>query len=161
MTDYDDYEDDDEPQDGSRLVQDLRKQLKLKAKAEKELLEEVSKLRQTSRKTALSEYLKAAGVPEKVASLVPSSVEPTPEGVGDWLKEYGDIFGVTQGATSPPEGQEDPEVLANARTMSQMQNAAVTGEIKGQARQVTQADLKAASSEAELWELIKRSAQGS
>lgn len=160
MTDYDDYEDDD--QDVPTLLKDLRKQLKVQSQKNKALEDQLAEQTTKARGASLKEYLKAAGVPEKVASLVPSSVEPTPEGVGDWLKEYGDVFGVTQGTTSPPEGQEDPEVLANAQKMSQMQNTAATGEIKGQARQVTQADLKAVSSEAELWDLIRKgAAQGS
>jgi len=164
MTDYDDYEDeDDQPQDGNRLVQDLRKQLKAKSKAEKELLEEVAKLRQTSRKTALSELLKGAGVNEKVAFLVPSDVEPTAEAVGEWLKEYGDVFGAgPQGTTSSAGGPEDQEVPPEVQTMNQMQNVAATGEIKGQTRQVSKADLMAASSEEEIWALIRKgAAQGS
>jgi hypothetical protein len=162
MTDYG-YDDDDDDQDVPALLKDLRKQLKLQSQKNKELEEKLAEQTTRTRSMTLAEVLKGAGVHEKVASLVPSSVEPTAEAVGEWLKEYGDVFGVgTQGTTSPTEGQEDQEVPPEAQTMSQMQNVAATGEIKGQTRQVTQADLNAASSEEEIWALIRKSAaQGS
>lgn len=162
MTDYDDYEDDDDQVEPG-LIGDLRKQLKIQSKKNKELEAKLAEQTTRTRAMSLKEVLKGVGVNEKVASLVPSSVEPTAEAVGEWLKEYGDVFGAgTQGTTSSTEGQEDQEVPPEAQTMSQMQNVAATGEIKGQTRQVTQADLNAASSEEEIWALIRKSAaQGS
>lgn len=157
MTDYDDYEDDD--QDVPALLKDLRKQLKVQSQKNKALEDQIAEQATKARGMNLKDVLKAAGVNEKVASLVPSNVEPTAEAVGEWLKEYGDLFG---GATSSTSGQEDQEVLAEAQKMTQMQDVAASGEIKGQARQVTQADLNAASSEEEIWALIKKgAAQGS
>lgn len=163
MTDFEDYEDDDEPQyqDGNKLVQDLRRQLKAKTKAEKELQDKVKALETTTRKSQITQVLKEAGVPEKVASLVPGDVEPTPEGVKEWLKEYGEVFGATQTATSSPEGQGDQEVPEDVQKMQQMQNVASAGEFKGQTRQVKPEDLMAASSMEELMALIAKGASSS
>ncbi len=161
MTDYDDYEDDD-PQDGTALLRDLRKQLKELSKKNKDMEAQLAEQTTKTRGMTLKEILKGAGVPEKVASLVPGNVEPTAEAVGEWLKEYGDIFGATQGDQSSTEGQQvDQEVPAEVQRMRQMQDVASAGEIKGQTRQVGLADLGAASSEEELWALIKKGASGS
>lgn len=160
MTDYDDYEDED-PQDGTALVRDLRKQLKAKSKENQELASKLAEQTTQTRGMTLKELLKGAGVPEKVASLVPGTVEPTAEAVGEWLKEYGDVFGVTQDGQSPTEGQADQEVPPEVLRMKQMQDVAAAGEFKGQGRQVTQADLNAASSLPELMALIKKGAASS
>ena len=161
MTDYG-YDDDDDDQDVPALLKDLRKQLKVQSQKNKELEEKLAEQTTKTRSMTLAEVLKGAGVNEKVASLVPGDVEPTPEGVGEWLKKYGDVFGATQGTTSSPADQEDQEVPPEVQQMSQMQSVAATGEIKGQTRQVGMADLKAASSEEEIWALIRKAtAQGS
>lgn len=158
MTDFD-YDDDDDPQDGTPLLRDLRKQLKDLSKKNKDMEAQLAEQKTQTRGMTLKEVLKTVGVNEKIASLVPSNVEPTPEGVKEWLKEYADVPGfISAGSASPAEGQEDQEVLSEAQKMAAMQNVAATGEIKGQTRQVTQADLNAASSEAELWDLIRKGA---
>lgn len=161
MAGYDDYEDDDDQQDGNALLKDLRKQLKIQSQKNKELEEKLAEQTTRTRSMTLAETLKAAGVNEKVASLVPGDVEPTAEAVGEWLKKYEDVFGVTLGGQSSTDGQEDQEVPPEVQKMTQMQNVASAGEIKGQTRQVGLADLTAASSEAELWALIKKGASGS
>lgn len=160
MTDYG-YDEDDDDQDVPALLKDLRKQLKAQSQKNKELEEKLAEQTTRTRSMTLAELLKTAGVPEKVASLVPGNVEPTAEAVGEWLKEYGDVFGVTQGGQSPTEGQADQEVPPEVLRMKQMQDVAAAGEFKGQTRQVTQADLKAASSLPELMALIAKGAPSS
>ena len=156
MTDYDEYDDDD--QEVPALLKDLRKQLKIQSQKNKELEEKLAEQTTQTRGMSLKEVLKTVGVNEKIASLVPSTVEPTAEAVGEWLKEYADIPGfISAGTASSTEGQ-DQEVLDEAQKMAAMQNVAATGEIKGQTRQVSQADLNAASSEEELWALIRKGA---
>jgi predicted ribosome quality control (RQC) complex YloA/Tae2 family protein len=160
MTDFEDYEDDDQ-QDGTALLRDLRKQLKDLSKKNKDMEAQLAEQTTKTRGMTLKEILKGAGVPEKVASLVPGNVEPTADAVGEWLKEYGDIFGATQGGSSSTEGQGDQEVPDEVLKMKQMQDVASAGEIKGQSRQVGLGDIAAATSEQELWALIKKGASGS
>lgn len=105
---YDDVFDDDGVQPGSNLVRDLRKQLRDKGKAEKDLNAEVDKLKSQLRETNVSNVLKAKGVKPKVASLIPTDVEPTEEAIEKWLTEWGDVFNIerAEGDDDGSEGEE-------------------------------------------------------
>ncbi len=172
MTDYDGWDEDDEQgQDqgyNPQLVKDLRKQLSKLSKESKGLEQELSTYRAKARTESIAEALKAAGVNEKVAKLVPADVAP--DGVASWLKEYGDLFGVKpeQQTTSPPDGANqatgspaDQVSQLAAQQMKQMQDVAATGEAPGATGRVTTDALRTASSMEELLAMIQKGvAQG-
>ena len=101
MSDYDDYEDDDNSQDAGNAVKQLRNANKAKDKQIKELLEKVSLLQSGVRDRSVKDTIKAKGLPEKVASLIPESLTPSEE-VEAWVNDYADVFGVTTPQDSPP-----------------------------------------------------------
>jgi len=147
--DYSDEEPEAEPQGSGNLVKDLRNQLKAKAKAEKELRERLAQMESQYRQTALKEALRDAGVNEKVAKLIPSDVAP--DQVGDWLEEFGDVLGVKKAEPAPQASQEpDPEVQA----LQSMQAMSATG--TAPSGQVTEADLMAAATPQDFWELLRK-----
>jgi hypothetical protein len=89
---------DDQNDDGQQSNQSqggaLRKQLEAALAANTTQSEELKKLKADVRRNAISKVLEKKNISEKVAKLVPAEVEPTAEAVEEWLKEYGDVFGV-------------------------------------------------------------------
>jgi hypothetical protein len=155
MTDTDNwtepgYEDDH----GGNLVNDLRKQLKAKADAEKEMATKLAKLEGQVRKQTISEVLSSKGVPSKVAALIPGDVESTPEGVSKWLEEYGEVFNIPKS-----EGQQTAEPVVEQGTVDAiqtMQDVTASAETPRIGGPVTQDDLMNAKSLDDLRALIAR-----
>lgn len=156
MTDTEWYEDDEQDiTTGDRnLVKDLRNQLKAKAQAEKTAQEELDKLRSQVRRQSMTDVLKTSGVNEKVANLIPATVEPTAEAVGEWLKEYGELFGAPKGTDeAPAQTEPDPQMVGQMQAMQQVAN---TGQAPGGPSEVTQTDIQGANSMEELMALINK-----
>jgi len=125
MSSYDDnYEDQD---NDSQLVKDLRKQLRDKAKALNELQTKVENFETQSRASSIADVLKAKGLPEKVARLLPKDVEATEEGVGKWLEEYGDVFGVAPAEQAAQAQQEVASTGADQEAIAALARAQATG----------------------------------
>lgn len=165
MTGNDDWYDDDDMDGGygqaqpDNVVKQLRDQLKAKAKAEKELQQKLEELQGQVRRSTISEVLKSQGVNAKVADLIPSTVEPTKEGIGKWLEEYGELFGVqspegTTDSSSAPK-EPDPQTVSQMTAMSQV---AASGEVAITNQPVTKQDLENASTMEEFLALLKKGA---
>lgn len=109
MTDWteDDIDFDQEP---SALIKDLRNQLKLKAKANKELTERIAALEPQVRGASLSSILSELKVADpRVAKLIPNDLDVTKENVEAWLNEYGDLFNIkTEETASATEAEQQP-----------------------------------------------------
>ena len=151
---YDDYEDEQSHQTaqaGSDLPRDLRKQIADRNKRIKELEATLQERDAKHRETALKDAVRAAGLEEKVAKLVPSDVAP--DKVGEWLEEYGDVLGVRKSAAAQepetPAQTLDPEV----QQMQAMQTMSASGSIPS--GQVSEADLSSAPSREAFWELLR------
>ena len=115
--DYED-EDDDSTQDLSQnndLVKQLRKANKQKEKELAELKAQFDGLSKAQRERAIKDVLEARGVNKKIASFIPSDIDPTEESLSKWLNEYGDVFGVT---AEPPQDVVDPAQAAAYKKMN-------------------------------------------
>lgn len=143
-------ENDDDGQGNPNLVNDLRKQLKEKAKAEKDLETKLNDLQAKWRATEVGTVLKSVGVSEKVAKLIPADVEPNAEAVGAWLEEYKDVFGIKQTEDSTSTDV-DPNVI---NAMTAMNNVANSGVAPGGPSNVKIADIESAPDLASLEALI-------
>jgi hypothetical protein len=110
------YEDHD---DDSRLVKDLRKQLRDAQKQNETLQTQVTELSSTVKKRTVEEALASKGVDKRIAQFIPSDTED----VDAWLDQNGDLFGIKKddgdSAGSGPAGL-SPEDAEAAR---RMQNA--------------------------------------
>lgn len=163
MTDTQEWYDEDEEQDPNdgNLVKNLRKALKDKSAAEKAMEEELRTLREQARDKAVADVLKDSGVNEKVSRLIPANIEPTKEAVGEWLKEYGELFGSAGETTTTEETstqtEPDPAMVSQ---MQAMQQVAQTAQTPGGPSQVTMADIEGTSSLEELRALIAKSQGG-
>jgi hypothetical protein len=91
MSDYDDYEDDDQNESGG--VQQLRKQFKVLQKQLDEVTKEKETLASSVRATAITGVIAERGLNPKIAEIVPSTV--TIDGLAEWFTNYGDVFGAT------------------------------------------------------------------
>lgn len=114
-----DYDDEDDNQ-SSPLVKDLRKQLTEAKKANKELTTELGTLRPQVRKSSISSVLSDLGYNTKIAALLPEGVEPTKEAVKAWVDEYGDVFNLGKAEEVKPvaeaETKEEVKPLAGQTT---------------------------------------------
>jgi DNA uptake protein ComE-like DNA-binding protein len=115
--DYED-EDDDSTQDlgqNNDLVKQLRKANKQKEKELAELKAQFDGVSKAQRERAIKDVLEARGVNKKVASFIPSDIDPTEESLSKWLTEYGDVFGIT---AEPTQDIVDPAQAAAYKKMN-------------------------------------------
>lgn len=116
MSDYDldDILDDDEtPGD---LPKVLRKKIKELQKQVTDLNEENVSLKGVERKRSLTENITSMGLNPKIAALVPANL--TEDEIGEWLTEYGDVFGQPAGVPSQPVIARNAEDAAAIRQMA-------------------------------------------
>lgn len=114
---YDD-EDDDFMEDvsGGDVVKQLRKVNRSLEKRLRELETEATSLKTAQRQRTVKDVLSAKGVNPKVATFIPSDIEPTEEAVTAWLGEYGDVFGVqAPAASNDAPAKADPALQAQSR----------------------------------------------
>jgi DNA uptake protein ComE-like DNA-binding protein len=119
--DYEDEDDDFTQESNNDLVKQLRKANKQKEKELAELRSQFDGLSKAQRERAIKDVLEARGVNKKIASFIPSDIDPTEESLSKWLNEYGDVFGVT---AEPEQPVVDP---AQAAAYKKMNNAVDTG----------------------------------
>lgn len=137
---------DDENNNDSDLVKDLRKQLADKDKTIKELAEKFDGVSKRDRERTLNDVFKEKGVPAKAAKFFPADAEVTEESVDAWLSEYADVFGLQKVETN--ESQEPaPQVPdAYARLQAIQSPSVSTGaaaDLLHQVTNATEADLLA------------------
>ena len=149
MSDYLEDDDDETPND-SKLVKDLRRQIKDLSKRAEESERTATELKGTVRKRTLEEVLTSKGVNLKVANFIPSDVEGD-EGVTKWLDEYGDVFGIKQVDDTTPEGM-SPEDVAAARQIQ----AASTGNLTPDKFREQETAMRNATSKEELDAVIRQ-----
>ena len=89
MADEDNY--DDEPSD---LPAALRKQLKEKDKALKELTDKFEAVARRDRDRTLTDAFSEKGFPVKAAKFFPKDVEVTADSVNEWALENAELFGL-------------------------------------------------------------------
>jgi hypothetical protein len=104
---FDDEEEEFDNGPANELPEPARKQMRRLEKQVKQQNELLAKYQAQERASSIAEVLKEKGMPAKVAALVPSSVDPTPEAVNAWLAEWSDVLGAkTEG--EPPQGEPSP-----------------------------------------------------
>lgn len=142
----------DETEDNpTALLKDLRRQLKEQSSRNKQLEEEVSQLRETTRSKSLTSALSEAGFPESVAKFVPSDVEV--DGLAEWLKENGSLF------ARAGQAQDEPGVPADVVRDSQRQASLAENGIPPQKADELMRQIEAAESPDEIDRLLREARQ--
>jgi hypothetical protein len=115
------------------LVKQLRAKIKADQKAFEKTLEEFKTLKAADRTRTIEKVLSDKEIPAKVAKLIPADLEPTETAIDDWLKEYGELFGVSNttndndnAGASAAAGAVDRTTLA--RIDASTQNAVMPGD---------------------------------
>ena len=152
MSNYD-YEDDDleSTDSGNDLVKQLRKAAKQKDKELSELKEQFNNLTKSQRERAIKDALAAKGVNTKIASFIPSDIDPTEESVSKWLESNADVFGIQTEQTEQP--NIDPAQAAAYKKMSAATEAGLTPDRGADVYQ----KLMSANTREELDEIIRQS----
>jgi hypothetical protein len=152
MSNYD-YEDDDleSTDSGNDLVKQLRKAAKQKDKELSELKAQFDNLTKSQRERAIKDALAAKGVNTKIASFIPSDIDPTEESVSKWLESNADVFGIQTEQTEQP--NIDPAQAAAYKKMSAATEAGLTPDRGADVYQ----KLMSANTREELDEIIRQS----
>lgn len=118
---YDDEYDDDNvsPQVDNDLVKQLRKANKQKEKELADLKSQFDNLSKAQRERAVKDVLSARGVNSKVASFIPTDIDPTEESVSRWLEENADVFGIQMPQETKQNPNVDPAQAAAYQRMTQ------------------------------------------
>lgn len=167
MTDNIWDDEDDDVQDESKLIKDLRKLVRDEKAKTKQYEDELKTLRPTVRKTQVSSLLTKLNVNPKIAGLVPTDIDATEDGIKAWVEEYGDIFGAVPATSGDPTGassdnsssdasSEDPEVAAQAAQWQRIQTQSsatgnTTPDKESQQLAMLQAAQKAANGNTDLF----------
>lgn len=156
MSEYDTFA--EEHEDDSKLVKDLRAQIRDLAGKNKNLTSEVETFKTQARSSTVAEILSAKGINSKVAKLIPTDVEANEESVNKWLEEFGDVFGV-QVQPAGDDGDEfegaDPNAVAQFARVQQTSRAGETDLPVGVAAQLKDLD-EAADNATSLEDFYKR-----
>jgi len=126
MSNYD-YDDDDfetPSNDGNDLVKQLRKANKQKEKELAEIKAQFESLSKAQRDRAIKDTLASRGVNSKIASFIPTDIDPTEESVSKWLEDYADVFGIETQQTQATPNVDPAQAAAYKRMNSATQQAA-------------------------------------
>lgn len=157
MTDYQDYDEYDVEEaapaqpTGQNLVKDLRRQLKEKAEAEKQLRERLEAIETERRRDRVSSVLESKGVNAKVAALIPSDVDATEDAVSKWLEGFSDVFGIKK--PDVPSEVVSPDQAAQLQQVTEM---TATAQPSNANARVTEADFNSATSLEDVLALIQK-----
>lgn len=88
------YDDDDDLDEGTDLVRDLRAQIKALKSERDKAAQEAADFRMKARQSTVQELLQARGVKPGIAKFIPEDIEGT-DAVNAWLEENAELFGVT------------------------------------------------------------------
>ena len=120
-----DWDDDDAFEDAqaeSNAMKELRKAYREMKKQNKELLENLTNMKNSVRERSVKDVLASKGLPEKISKFIPEDVTSAEE-VEAWVAEYGDVFGATPQSEEQPAAP-NPELQA----LSRIANVQNTGE---------------------------------
>ena len=120
-TNYEYDDEDDFTNEGTDVVQQLRKVNRTLEKRLKELEQEATTLKTQTRQRTVKDVLSAKGINPKVAAFIPQDIDITEDAISTWLNEYGDVFGVNTQAT------EAEQTKADVSTQSRINNVISTG----------------------------------
>ena len=124
MSNYDYEDDDDFTEDtGNDLVKQLRKASKQKDKELQELRSQFDSLSKGQRDRSIKDALASRGINPKIASFIPSDIDPTEESVSKWLEDYADVFGYE---SNQPQAKANVNP-ADAASYKRMTNTADSG----------------------------------
>jgi hypothetical protein len=152
------YEDDDQDMNDSDGIKQLRSALKSAQKRLKEQDQELDHFRSGERVRSVTDVLNARGLNPKIADLIPSDLRNADD-INRWIEERADVFA---GNTSVPSQQQNdaPNTVIPPANASRMSDVLSIGEDVPGGEEQLMAQIRAASTPAELNRLIFGNEQG-
>lgn len=94
MTEYNEFDDGNEPESENELIKHLRKQIRERDTRLRAVEQERDALKKSEGDRTLNDLLKGAEVPVKFQAMATRmGVEATPEAVQEFIKDFGDLWG--------------------------------------------------------------------
>ncbi len=139
MTEYSEFDDGaNEPAEENELIKHLRKQIRERDSRLTEIQKERDALKASEGERTLNELLDGAEVPTKFRAMAKRmGVEATPEGIQEFIKDFGDLWGY-----EPEEKLSEEELTARDQQSRAQRAQEQGGRPKGQ-HQITETDLAA------------------
>ena len=121
----------DEEIEDTRLVKDLRAQIKALGKERDEAAKERDTLRGSVRQASVADLLGSKGVSKRLAKYAIADGVEDEAGLTAWLAENGEDFGVApEPAAAAPEGQAEMERVQNATSSGEQTASALSPALK-------------------------------
>ena len=115
---------DDDIDEGTDLLKDLRRQLKEQSAKNKELEQELQGIRTEKRRSSMSTKLTESGYPADVARFVPDDMEL--DQLDHWLEENGSLFQRSAEAVAAAEAEKpQPQEVAEAARVNNLADSAI------------------------------------
>lgn len=151
-----DDQDDDQQQQDSQAIRQLREHSKNLEKQLKALMEERDQLRGLQREKTLTEALSARNLPSKIAEIIPEEIGSDSEAVTRWLDKYADVLGVTATGEGQDPSEDATPVGVSGEDVEQLQamNRVVSQSSAPSALSDVASKLQAVQSTAELDMLV-------
>ena len=155
---YDNFDlDDDESEQQSNPLKELRKQNRLKDKQLSELQARLEALTESARSQSVKDVLTSKGLNPKIAAFIPKDVTSVDE-VAAWVDEYADAFAPTPSVNEA--AQAAPVVDPNLAAMERIASVQSTGQPFSSDPTQIAAQIAAANSVEELNQLLFGSPNG-
>ena len=108
---FDFEEEETQSRSSDDVLKKVRRAERAKDKQLKELQAELESLRKFQREATISQVLAEKGVNPKVAKFIPTNIDLSSDGIGNWLTENGDLFGVAAPVQQSVDRSEDYAAL--------------------------------------------------
>lgn len=136
MTEYNEFDDGNEPAEENELVKHLRKQIRERDTRLKAIEQERDALKQSESTRTLNDLLDGAEVPAKFKAMATRmGVEATPEAIQEFIKDFGDLWGFE------PDEKLSEEELAERDQQSRAQRAQQSGARPQGRHEITESQL--------------------
>lgn len=136
MTEYNEFDDGNEPESENELIKHLRKQVRERDSRLKAVEQERDALKQSESTRTLNDLLDGAEVPNKFRAMAARmGIEATPEAVQEFIKDFGELWG-----HEVDEGLSEEELAARDQ-QARAQRAAEGGQKPQGQHQISDAEL--------------------
>ena len=134
----------DEEIEDSRLVKDLRKQIKDKEKLLGEREAELTKFQTQAKRASVADLLGSKGVDKRLAKFALADGVEDEAGLTTWLAENAEVFGIKPAAAAPVEGQDEMEKVQAATSSGEQTASGLSVALKNADAAQTPEEWKAA-----------------
>lgn len=143
MSDYDDDDFEDENENGSNLVKDLRKQLRAQKKLLDEATTELSTHRSEKRSANVAKLLKESGADPRYSKFY-TSEDASEEAVKAWIESEAELLGVKEPETPDPNADQIERISSAVADAPPDRSTALAAQVEAMRNAKTREEFEAA-----------------